>query len=107
WIGWQLIDARGRQIEHKHRDFGRKLYRLEADEIFAPGTLKNGIKKGAFVVGNYNYWVGPERNTSRVQGGAYRLLVTAADVRGNKTQKVVHFTVANTAGGTTITPLRS
>ena len=106
WIGWELIDASGRKIEHKHRDFGRKLYRVNAVDIFAPGTLKNGMKKGSFVVGNYNYWIGPERNTTRVQSGAYRLITTVTDVRGNKTKEVVNFTVANTAAGTTISPLR-
>ena len=106
WIGWELFDASGRKIEHKHRDFGRKLYRVNAVDIFAPGTLKNGMKKGSFVVGNYNYWIGPERNTTRIQSGAYRLIATVTDVRGNKTKKVVNFTVANTAAGTTISPLR-
>lgn len=102
WIGWQLIDAKGRKIEHKHRDFGRKLFRVAAVDIFAPGTLKNGVRMGSFIVGSYNYWIGPERNTTRVQGGAYRLVVTVADVRGNKATKTVRFSVANTSAGATI-----
>jgi hypothetical protein len=106
WIGWQLFDARGLMVEHKHRDFGRKLYFVKAADIFAPGTLKNGIKRGLFVAGNYNYWVGPERNTTRVEGGAYRLVVTVADVRDNQTTETVYFTVANTADGAMISALR-
>jgi hypothetical protein len=107
WIGWQLIDASGRAIEHKHRDFSRKLYRESAADIFAPGTFKNAMKKGSFIVGNYNYWIGPERNTTRVKGGTYTLLVTVADVRDNETTKTIRFAVANTPAGATISSLRN
>jgi hypothetical protein len=108
WVEWQLIDESGRTIEHLHRDLGRKLYPHNVLDIFAPGTRKNSKRSSlSFVVGNYIYWVGPERDTTYMWNGTYQLLVTVADIRGNETTQRASFTVANTVAGTAISPARS
>jgi hypothetical protein len=109
WIGWQLFNADGQEIETGDWDFRYVLCPLNPTDVFAPGTRKNG----SHTVASYNYWIGtdwdtnlipdgkhwqiggPEWLTTLVPNGTYRLVVTVADTRGNESTKTVSFTVAN------------
>ena len=90
-IGWQLSSASGQKITSGHWDLGSTLCLINPLGVFAPGTSKNS----SYGAGAYNYWLGGQWDTSRVPNGTYSLLVTVADVRGNKTTKNVSFVVAN------------
>jgi hypothetical protein len=90
-IGWQLFDESGLKVTSGRWDFRYAVFALDPVEVFAPGTLTNS-SRGA---GSYNYWIGPEWDTTLALNGAYWLVVTAADIRGNATTKIVSFAVAN------------
>lgn len=96
-IEWKLSDATGRKITAGSWDLGSALSTLDPLTVFAPGTLKNS-STGA---GVYNYWLGPRWDTTRVANGAYQLVVTASDIRGNETTSTASFTVANLAAAPT------
>jgi hypothetical protein len=91
WIGWQLVAASGQAISSGHWDLGSTLCSINPFGVFAPGTSKNS----SYGAGAYNYWLGAQWDTSRVANGTYSLFVTVANVRGNKTTKIVSFSVAN------------
>ena len=67
WIGWQLFDGNGQKIKTGHWDLGSALCPLDPLEVFAPGTLKNNW----YGAGSYNYWLGQEWDTTRVQNGTF------------------------------------
>ncbi|MHB8060509.1 MAG: M23 family metallopeptidase [Gaiellaceae bacterium] len=90
-IEWKLYDAAGRKITAGRWDLGSELSPLDPLMVFAPDTLKNN-RRGA---GLYNYWLGPRWDTTRVPNGAYGLVVTASDIRGNETAQSVSFVVTN------------
>jgi len=104
WIGWQLFAASGQTITTGHWDLGTTLYPANPLKVFAPGTRKNSFINKVSGVGSYDYWLGPEWDTTRVQDGTYREVVTVADIRGNKTTKIVNFTVANNPAAITPAP---
>ena len=96
-IDWKLSDARGLKITVGHWDLGSALSTLDPLTVFAPGTSKNSFINNVGGAGSYNYWLGPRWDTTKVADGAYRLLVTASDIRGNATTQSVDFLVANIA----------
>lgn len=98
-IGWKLFDAGGRKITVGRWDFGSALCTLDPLTVFAPETLKNNW----FGAGLYDYWLGPRWDTTKVTDGAYKLVVTASDIRGNATTQAVDFSVANSSA--TVSPL--
>jgi murein DD-endopeptidase MepM/ murein hydrolase activator NlpD len=104
WIGWQLFAASGQTITTGHWDLGSTLYPANPLKVFAPGTRKNSYINKVSGVGSYDYWLGPEWDTTRVSNGAYRVVVTVADIRDNKTTKIVNFTVANNPAAVTSAP---
>ena len=90
-IGWRLFNSNGLTVTAGHWDFSSVLCRYDSLAVFAPGTLKNNSHRA----GDYNYWLGAQWDTSKVQNGTYLLVVTAADIRGNQAAKSATFTVAN------------
>jgi len=104
WIGWQLLDAGGKKIVTGHWDLGTALCPLDPLTVFAPGTLKNSFINYASGVGSYDYWLGQQWDTTRVQNGSYSLVVTAIDIRGNAATKTAGFTVANVPVSATPVP---
>ena len=94
-LGWQVFDADGKTVLAGQWDLGTTLCPLDPLAVFAPGTLKNSFVKNVIVAGVYDYWLGDSWDTTRAQNGAYSLVVTAADIRGNQMAKTVDFTVAN------------
>jgi hypothetical protein len=95
WIGWQLSDAAGKTILSGHWDLSSTLCPLDPLTVFAPGTLKNSFINDTSEAGSYDYWLGPQWDTTRAPNGAYSLVVTASDIRANQATKTVAFTVAN------------
>jgi murein DD-endopeptidase MepM/ murein hydrolase activator NlpD len=91
WIGWQLFAADGTKLGAGHLDLGSAICPLNPLAVFAPGTSKNS----AFGAGAYDYWLGRPWDTTRVADGAYRLVATVADERGNATSMTDWLTVAN------------
>ncbi len=101
-IDWKLFDARGLKITAGRWDLGSALCTFDPFTVFAPGTLKNSFINNVGGAGSYNYWLSPRWDTTKVADGAYRLDVTASDIRGNATMQSIGFTVANTSAGATI-----
>jgi len=90
-ISWQLYDDNGLKLRTGHWDFSSTLCPSDPLAVFVPDTLQNGPQNG----GRYDYWLGQEWDTTTAADGAYWLVVTVADVRGNETTRIVGFTVAN------------
>ena len=108
WIEWQLFGRYGQKIDTGYWNLGSALCPLDPLGVFAPGTLKNSFVNKSSVVGSYDYWIGPEWDTTLVPNGTYRLVVAVADIRANATTETVSFTVANEpAAGTPVSPARS
>jgi hypothetical protein len=99
-IDWQVFNSNGLTVTAGHWDFSSVLCRYNSLAVFAPGTLKNNSHRA----GDYNYWLGSQWDTSKVQNGTYLLVVTAADIRGNQAAKSVNFTVANSNASVTPAP---
>jgi hypothetical protein len=99
-IGWQVFNSNGLSVAAGHWDFGSMLCFLNPLDVFAPGTLKNNSHRP----GDYNYWLGPQWDTSKVKNGAYWLVVNVNDVRDNAATKIVNFTVANSKASATRAP---
>ena len=99
-IGWRLFNSNGLSVAAGYWDFSSVLCRFDSLAVFAPGTLKNNAHRA----GDYNYWLGSQWDTSKVQNGTYLLVVTAADIRGNQAAKSASFTVANSKASVTPAP---
>lgn len=104
WIRWRLFDDNGQKIRSGFWDFRDVLCALNPLEVFAPGTAKNSFINNVSGAGSYNYWIGSEWDTARVPNGAFWLVVTVADVRGNETTKISSFTVTNAVPGAPASP---
>jgi hypothetical protein len=67
--------------------------------VYARGTYQNMAVFGSHYSwaqpGSYVFKLGPAFNTRQLRDGAYDIVVTATDIRGNSSSLSRRFTVAN------------
>jgi murein DD-endopeptidase MepM/ murein hydrolase activator NlpD len=89
-VAWQLYDQNGLKVFSGRWGLGGAICRLDPLLVFAPGTLKNN----KYRPGSYDYWLGRTWDTGGLEPGGFWLVVSASDIRGNETTKIVTFSVS-------------
>jgi len=93
-IRWRLLSEAGGKLVIPTQtpvDFRLDRPNTALTNVFAPGTRQNGSKRP----GIYDFWLVRGLDSSRLPNGGYRLVVSAADTRGNRAEKIVRLTVRN------------
>jgi hypothetical protein len=91
-VKWKIVNSKGKTVVASRTaiDFS-KYYTVSLRQVYAPGTIQNGpIQRGV-----YNLWLVQDLNTAKLAKGAYRLVISASDNRGNKDTKTVGFNILN------------
>ena len=91
-IRWELIDGLGDVVVPVHTvvNFDR-FYTEPLTSVYAPGTLENGPRQR----GVYNFWLARSFDTTRMENGTYTLIVSARNIRGNKSVRAFGFEITN------------
>jgi Peptidase family M23. len=91
-VRWELVDESGRTVVPPRTivDF-KRLYSASLLSVYAPGTVQNGDHFG----GVYKFWLDQSFDTTKLLNGAYSLIVSASDIRGNISIRVFKFEILN------------
>jgi hypothetical protein len=91
-IQWEIVNSRGKAVVPNRTaiDFS-KYYDVNPKQVYAPGTLQNGPNRA----GLYNFWLIQNLDTTKLAKGAYKLVLSASDNRGNKSTQTVVFNILN------------
>jgi hypothetical protein len=90
-IRWKLVDAQGMVLQdHVAIDFNHH-YTVPLTSVYAPGTIQNGPNQ----MGVYNFWLARNLDTIQLTNGVYRLMVSASDIRGNRSVRTFGFKISN------------
>jgi hypothetical protein len=91
-IRWKLVDGLGNVVVPVHTvvNFSR-FYTEPLTSVYAPGTLQNGPHQR----GVYNFWLARRFDTTKLANGTYSLVVSASDIRGNRSVRTFGLEVTN------------